>query len=177
MFFKRLSRARADSYTDDYDSPPTTKYDVRPSSSRQSREQHNSLGNSNSTTLNGPVSPVDSKDMYPRPHAPQEAVSYQQRPVANGVMSHSAMPLMDPAPLSSAKAEPMPDLLARAFNEAVRPYTDKIEQLEGEIADLRAWVEQLELQRTEVHSWIDKRGLRPGEIPSNRQSASPAQAN
>lgn len=61
------------------------------------------------------------------------------------------------------KTEPMPDMLARAFNEAVRPYTDKIEQLEGEIADLRSWVEQLELQRSEVHSWIDKRGLRPGK--------------
>ena len=62
------------------------------------------------------------------------------------------------------KAEPMPDLLTRAFNEAVRPYTDKIEQLEGEIADLRNWVEQLEIQRSEMHSWIDKRGLRPGKI-------------
>lgn len=62
------------------------------------------------------------------------------------------------------KAEPMPDLLTRAFNEAVRPYTDKIEQLEGEIADLRNWVEQLEIQRSEVHSWIDKRGLRPGKV-------------
>ena len=62
------------------------------------------------------------------------------------------------------KTEPMPDMLTRAFNEAVRPYTDKIEQLEGEISDLRNWVEQLELQRSEVHSWIDKRGLRPGKI-------------
>lgn len=61
------------------------------------------------------------------------------------------------------RAEPMPELLARAFNEAVKPYTAKIDQLEGEVADLRAWIEQLEQQQQEFNAWIDKRGLRPGE--------------
>ena len=60
------------------------------------------------------------------------------------------------------KNEAAPDLLTRAFNEAVRPYTNKIEEFEGEIADLRAYIEQLEGHRREVHAWIDKRGLRPG---------------
>lgn len=64
------------------------------------------------------------------------------------------------------KTEPMPDLLAQAFNQAVRPYTERIEQLENQLADMQAWVEQLELQRAEVHSWIDKRGLRPDVPPS-----------
>lgn len=59
--------------------------------------------------------------------------------------------------------EPMPDLLSRAFNEAVRPYTMKLEEMENEIADMRAHIEQLETQRREVHAWIDKRGLRPGK--------------
>lgn len=59
-------------------------------------------------------------------------------------------------------AEPMPDLLTRAFNEAVRPYTTKLDEMECEISDLKSWIEQLEAQRREVHAWIDKRGLRPG---------------
>ena len=44
-----------------------------------------------------------------------------------------------------------------------RPYTDKVENLESEIADLRAYIDQLESQRSDVHAWIDKRGLRPGK--------------
>jgi phage-related minor tail protein len=74
---------------------------------------------------------------------------------------------------SAMKAEPMPDLLAQAFNQAVRPYTEKIEQLESQLADMQSWVEQLEQQRAEVHSWIDKRGLRPG-TPSCLPIALPA---
>lgn len=69
----------------------------------------------------------------------------------------------------SLSSEPMPDLLTRAFNEAVRPYTNKLEEMEGEIADLKSWIEQLEGQRREVHAWIDKRGLRPDVPPSIAQ--------
>jgi len=71
---------------------------------------------------------------------------------------------LDSNPMVNSKVESAPDLLTRAFNEAVRPYTDKIEQLEAQVADLQSWVEQLEVQRSEVHSWIDKRGLRPGKF-------------
>lgn len=74
------------------------------------------------------------------------------------------MPSMEPAPLNTNKTEPMPDLLAQAFNQAIRPYTEKIEQLESQLADMQSWVEQLEQQRSEVYSWIDKRGLRP-DVP------------
>lgn len=101
--------------------------------------------------------------MYPRQQAPQDA--FPQRAMANGG-GHNAMPIRDAMPMSPAKPEPMPDLLTQAFNQAVRPYTEKIEQLESQLADLQAWVEQLEQQRTEVHSWIDKRGLRPDVPPS-----------
>jgi len=59
----------------------------------------------------------------------------------------------------------MPDLITAAFNQAVQPYTEKIEQLESQLADMQAWVDQLEQQRAEVHNWIDKRGLRPGKTP------------
>ena len=55
------------------------------------------------------------------------------------------------------------DLLMQAFNQALRPHMDKVEGLENEIADLRAYIDQLEAQRGDVHAWIDKRGLRPGK--------------
>lgn len=79
-------------------------------------------------------------------------------------MSHSAMPLDGPSPTSASahKFEPAPDLLTRAFNEAVRPYHEKIETLEQELADMRAYLESMEGERREVFQWIDKRGLRPG---------------
>lgn len=156
VFFKRLSRgSRSNSYVDDgYDSPNSrsdTKYDGRPSSSRhdpQFAKETQQLASA----------PEPAEKMYPRQQAPQEPYIVQQRPSGLG---HSAMP-MDTAPLTAGKIEPMPDLLTRAFQEAVRPYTDKIEVLESQLADLQAWVEQMEQQRAEVHAWIDKRGLRPG---------------
>ena len=64
--------------------------------------------------------------------------------------------------MGGGQPEPMPDLLAQAFNQAIRPYTEKIEQLETQLNDMQAWIDQLEQQRAEVHGWIDKRGLRPG---------------
>lgn len=84
---------------------------------------------------------------------------------------HSSMPpaMNHRAPaMSGGQPEPMPDLLAQAFNQAIRPYTEKIEHLEAQIADMQAWVDQLEQQRAEVHGWIDKRGLRPGTCSPHR---------
>lgn len=147
MFFKRLSRSRGNSYVDDYDSPrdekpsdaPVTVDNIRPSSSRQSAPNYN-----------------DVKDhaMFPRQQQPQE-VHYSSAPRA-----HVIAPMDSPSHLN--KTEPMPDLLTRAFNEAVRPYTEKIDQMEYQIADLQALVDELRQQQAEIHSWIDKRGLRPG---------------
>ncbi|KAF2260740.1 hypothetical protein CC78DRAFT_387002 [Lojkania enalia] len=148
MFFKR--RSRANSYVDN--DPPRRsqsydEYEKRPDSSRNSQPL---------------ASPTDDKDMYPRPQAPQEP--YGGRGMPNGM---PGQPLGNPTPpMSSGKTEPMPDLLQQAFNAAVRPYTERIEQLESQLSDLQAWIEQLEQQRAEVHSWIDKRGLRPDVPPS-----------
>jgi hypothetical protein len=105
--------------------------------------------------------------MYPRPQQPQET-QLPTRGLSNG---HSSMPpTMNHRGPSMGQPEPMPDLLAQAFNQAIRPYTEKIEQLENQLNDMQAWVDQLEQQRAEVHGWIDKRGLRPGtcSIPRYR---------
>jgi hypothetical protein len=169
-FFKRKSRgSRANSYGDDeYDTRPRSQGDAKftqqdsPRESTQSTSQHNSFG------LGGPVpgSPTKetTKDMY-RSQPTQEP--YAQRVVpTNGANSRQNSAAFEavPVPVPVGKFEQTPDLLARAFNEAVRPYSEKIEQLETQLADLQTWVEQLEQQRNEMYSWIDKRGLRPGTL-------------
>ncbi|KAF1976354.1 hypothetical protein BU23DRAFT_46320 [Bimuria novae-zelandiae CBS 107.79] len=157
MFFKR--RSRANSYIENDPPQRSQSYDdyekQRPDSSHTQQQPQPQQ----------PQQQVSSptEEMYPRPQQPQEA--QYSRGMPNGI---NAAALGQPTPpLSSGmKAEPMPDLLAQAFNQAVRPYTEKIEQLESQLADMQAWVEQLEQQRAEVHSWIDKRGLRPDVPPS-----------
>ncbi|KAF1987383.1 hypothetical protein K402DRAFT_47211 [Aulographum hederae CBS 113979] len=192
-FFKRLSRgsrSNSASYADDgydYDSPKSVdkheRFEPRPeSSSRQPDQQHNKHS-SHSQQSNHTLPPappqapaasksldqgIDAQDMYSRSHAApkdgyQDNYSHSTpRLYANG-MSHNALPMMDNS-AAQAKSEPMPDLLTQAFQQAVQPYSHKIEQLETQVADMQAYVDQLEQERTEVHAWIDKRGLRP-DVP------------
>jgi hypothetical protein len=158
MFFKRLSRSRSNSqsYIDTNYSPHDSKtayddeYDNRPDSARGPPTKSASL-NDASMFAQQP----QSMDNFNAPRAaPQLMSNGFGAPTKPGSVSAPIQP------------EPMPDLLTRAFNEAVRPYTNRVEELENEVADLKAWVEQLEAQRREVHAWIDKRGLRPGELAS-----------
>ncbi|KAF2002336.1 hypothetical protein P154DRAFT_145773 [Amniculicola lignicola CBS 123094] len=152
MFFKR--RSRANSYIDN-DPPARAQsqsyddYEKRPDSARKE------------PPLQSPTDEKDSSAMYPRQQAPQE--TYSRGPT----VGHNAMPMGNPTPpMAGESHEPMPDLLAQAFSQAVRPYKEKIEHLEAQLQDMQQWVEQLEQQRAEVHSWIDKRGLRPDVPPS-----------
>lgn len=59
--------------------------------------------------------------------------------------------------------EPTPDPLAKAFNEALRPYQDQIEDLRAELDEKQYQIEKLEDERADMHAWIDKRGLRAGQ--------------
>lgn len=148
MFFKRRS-SRANSY-------------VEHDGNRQSFDDF-SEKRPESSRNNQPLHDADEADMYPRQSQPQPQEP-QGMPVrgmsSGGLSTHGNAPV---PPTGALKPEPMPDLLAAAFNQAVRPYTEKIEQLESQMADMQSWIEQLEAQRAEVHSWIDKRGLRPGK--------------
>ncbi|KAF1941219.1 hypothetical protein EJ02DRAFT_348323 [Clathrospora elynae] len=156
MFFKR--RSRANSYVEHDSNPRSQSFDdyaeKRPDSSRKESHQ------------NQPGSPVEDADMYPRQQQPQEPAYAQSAPS----VGHNAMPMRSAAiPPTGNGNTPnmgMPDLLTQAFNQAVLPYTEKIEQLESQLADMQAWVDQLEQQRAEVHNWIDKRGLRP-DVPAS----------
>lgn len=147
-FFKRISRgSRTNSYAEeDYEVRPRSQGDAKysqhdsPHLSTHSDSQHNSFG-----LAPGAATKETSKEMY------RETNGHHSR--QNSAAFENSL---------AAKVEQTPDLLTRAFNEAVRPYTDKIEHLEAQVADLQGWVDQLEQQRNEFYSWIDKRGLRPG---------------
>lgn len=160
MFFKRLSRSRSNSqsYVDQYNSPHDSKahsgqYDDNKYSS--DTQQHNTGEAPSNSLAKDPSMYPSHQDSYTSP----PVTSPGNRPMGNG--GYSGMGSAQSP--STLKPEPMPDLLTRAFNEAVRPYTSRLEELESDIADLKQYVEQLENQRREVHAWIDKRGLRPGK--------------
>lgn len=168
VFFKRLSRgSRSNSYVDDYpDSPRDREKHTFHDSPRQSQSQHNIIGGQPTS----PVTAYDDKEtgMYRNSgpidtYVPQQQYQQQPRALNNGVATHNrtSSMAMDSAPVS-AKSEAAPDLLMRAFNEALRPHQEKVEQLEAQLADLQAYVDSLEQQRSEMYSWIDNRGLRPG---------------
>lgn len=168
VFFKRLSRgSRSNSYAeDDFDRPRSQdpkfgKFEPALDSPRQSTSQHNNFGTPAPTSASPTKEPE--REMYRRSQAPQDP--YSQRGVSNGANSRQNSAAFEASPLGTpGKVEQTPDLLTRAFNEAVRPYSEKIEQLESQIVELQAWAEKLEHQRNEMYSWIDKRGLRPGML-------------
>lgn len=171
MFFKRLSRSRSNSqsYVDSYHSPHDSKtnsaaYDDKysPVDGGYSKERQGSSHGQYAGAQFSDGAPTKEAGMYStaQDYATPPLSSSGNRPITNGYGSVGAG--TSPT-VAKHGAEPMPDLLTRAFNEAVRPYTTKLDEMENEIADLKAYVEQLESQRREVHAWIDKRGLRPGK--------------
>lgn len=183
VFFKRLSRSRSrsnsQSYVDRYDEDnhSSNQNNNRAASYDEKYDDHHetpiqrtySESNMNNTSNNGGMyanngrRPQPQQDQYSSPTntTSQYASGRQQPPGSMGTNGYGSY---DNAKASSTPTtEPAPDLLLQAFNQAIRPYSDKIDGLEGEIADLKAYIEALERQRTEVHAWIDKRGLRPGK--------------
>ena len=55
-----------------------------------------------------------------------------------------------------------PDPLTRAFNDALKPYLERIEVLQTSLEDTNAYVQSLEKDKAKLTAWIDERGLRPG---------------
>ena len=65
---------------------------------------------------------------------------------------------------------PAPDPLTRAFNEALKPFNEKISLLQADLDVANAQVHALEAEKAALHNWIDKRGLRP-DLPSDLSSS------
>lgn len=169
MFFKRLSRSRSNSqsYVDDQyrnDSKANSAYDEKfqhpdDQLAPSSRSIDDQRPHSKDASMYNSRQPAPQDGQYTSP--PMTSSGSHRGGQANGYgQGHGGF---DGAPPPSAKAEPLPDLLTQAFNTALKPYNDKVDNLENEIADLRAYIDQLEAQRTDIHAWIDKRGLRPGK--------------
>ena len=193
MFFKRLSRSRSNSqsYVDSYDSRhdsktnsqdydnaryPPGKHSSAPVSTGAEDLQRDIPGSRQSNTAPQLADPLQKETgMYARQSQPTEVPpngAYASPPLSaggggggmsNGYGSYSSKGGYAENASPNERKQP-PDLLLQAFNQALRPHIDKVESLENEIADLRAYIDQLEAQRGEVHAWIDKRGLRPGKL-------------
>lgn len=163
----------------------------KPESRRQSQNQHNVHSSEVLATqaqTQAQVSPPGSSgndaamyqrgqhNQHPDVYAPQGSHS---RTVSGSVpangsgtgLGHSTLPDRSvdgaggaPSLSASGKFEPAPDMLTHAFNMALRPYNDKIDQLEQEVHELREYLATLETERRDMHAWIDKRGLRPGKL-------------
>ena len=96
----------------------------------------------------------------------------QQRPQGmsrdSGFIDANHTPQQQQSMMSTSKpldAVSAPDLLTAAFNAAVKPYSDRIADLESELRNMQADIRHLEQERNEVIAWIDKRGLRAGTCP------------
>ncbi|KAK5107352.1 hypothetical protein LTR62_001368 [Meristemomyces frigidus] len=190
--FKRLSRSRSNSqsYVDNQynnnNSPHDSKYNSASyDDGRVSEDKYNVSGDrdeqqpisSRQATNQTDGANAKETSMYARQTQPTEVGGGQynnqsvsagglqgRQQQSNGYASYESG--MNTSASKPVAHEPAPDLLYQAFNQALRPYTDKVETLESEIADLRAYIDQLESQRGDVHAWIDKRGLRPDVPPS-----------
>lgn len=147
-FFRRLSRDRSSKGEQDLQMPIRAK--------PYSDDNQGSLYKDTQY----PSSPTsqDKLQSY-RASAPQDHLyNSSQRPpgTSSDATTHTAPTTMAPAP----------DPLTKAFNDAIRPYMEKIENLQNELDDVTLNVQQLEDERADMHAWIDKRGLRAGKGPS-----------
>jgi len=102
-------------------------------------------------------------------HQLQQLPGQQQRPQGmsrdSGFIDANHTPLQQQSMMNPSKpleAVSAPDLLTAAFNAAVKPYSDRIADLESELRNMQADIRHLEQERNEVIAWIDKRGLRAG---------------
>lgn len=168
MFFKRLSKgSRSNSYVNDDDNYLNSRSAPDHDSPRQSLSQHNTYEGGPASPTKESQRPGSQDKMFQRSQAPSDPYSKAQQfngNSMNGNGNANGRASMSVDGQSKQSAVPPPDLLTQAFNQAVIPYTEKIADLEAQVAEMQQWVEKLEAQQSEVHSWIDKRGLRPGTL-------------
>ncbi|KAL9102870.1 MAG: hypothetical protein Q9163_002022 [Psora crenata] len=97
------------------------------------------------------------------------------RPVTAGEPQYSNPPISSRAPAGNIDdmnrnittgLEPTPDPLTKAFNDALRPYQEQIEDLKAQLEEHIFRIQTLEDERADMHAWIDKRGLRADVPPS-----------
>lgn len=142
----------------------------------KSEHEHNNMPNFRSSTSYDDTqgTPPFRKDTQYSPQTSQDVLTYRRSMPMQSDSHGNNTPQRQPGSSDanmmhggggggvSTRVEPTPDPLTRAFNEAIKPYVEQIETMDGQMADLHLRIQQLEDERGEIHSWIDKRGFRPG---------------
>ena len=151
-WLRRLSRDR--SSKDDRDLPMPS----RPFSDNPNNAVHHQSPPFKDTQYSSGFNSQDRLQSYRPSTAGDQGYNATPRgpPVTSAEMSHRPV---------TSNMEPTPDPLTKAFNEAIRPFQDQIEELKNKLEDAQYQLGQLEDERADMHAWIDKRGLRAGLLP------------
>jgi len=169
-FFKKLTRSRTNSgsyqHEDDDSYERVNNHDGQaPPSSYRDPNNQQSPPPDNSQHDSRMYSSQSSQDGYSNSnHRPQGGISTRDSGfVDSGTpQQQHQQPMMGGAPMKPMDSLSAPDLLTAAFNAAVKPYTDKIAQLEEQMRLMSAQLQRFEEERHTICAWIDKRGLRAG---------------
>ena len=157
-WLRRLSRDRSSKLDSDYQATdnnntatfrPGTSY-IDTKQSAPTKDSHYPTTPDNNMMRR---SQQDERGRFPSPPHPQLNTG------SDGAVNHA----------TSAMA-PAPETLTRAFNEALKPYLEKISLLQADLDAANAQVHALEAEKASLHNWIDKRGLRP-DLPSDLSSS------
>ncbi|MCJ1323453.1 hypothetical protein MMC10_000113 [Thelotrema lepadinum] len=158
-WFRRLSRDRSSKFDDDYHRDyQEPQQHIRPQSHQETRSfsaQKDSQYNPSAEMM---------RRSQPEPHQyDQNHYSSSQPQMGRSMNGDGAMD-------STSNFAPAPDMLTRAFNEALKPYTERINLMQADIDAANAEINKLESEKAALHNWIDKRGLRP-DLPSELSSS------
>ena len=110
----------------------------------------------------------DKLQSYNRPPTAGEPQYSHGPSVANATAASTHPPLAETS--RGRSMEPAPDPLTRAFNDAILPYQEQIQDLQAQLEETNYRLQTLEDERADMHAWIDKRGLRAGMAPSIQHS-------
>lgn len=148
-WLRRLSRDRSSKYEPEYQQPETNyRSDRPPTSYTESRQS------------------APTKDTQ-YPTTPEMLRRSQQEQKNHSFAPHGAPPASsDDGTMHTATMAAAPDPLTRAFNEAIKPYHEKMSLLQADLDNANAQIHSLEAEKAALHNWIDKRGLRP-DLPSD----------
>ena len=158
-WFRRLSRDRTSKFEDDYsrDYQEPQQYN-RPQSNQETKsfaaQKASEYHQSSEMMRRSQPEPQSFDNNHYASSQPQMGRT------TNGNVAAEGLPNFEPAP----------DMLTRAFNESLKPYTERISLLQQDLDAANAEINKLESEKAALHNWIDKRGLRP-DLPSELSSS------
>lgn len=163
---KKLTRPRTNSqsYADGPDYADglhnSTPYDSGYGS--HSLENNYTQNSRNDSAVNSAI--MSYKDYSAPQSATQQDYSHGSLPSREAASNAYTRPLTsDSAAAGTPKSAAPVDLFTHAFNQAISPYTSRIEELEAQHEEFREALANADAQQADIFKWIDLRGLRPCE--------------